>query len=62
MKFNRALANCKDLDEVDRLLRFKVQRWRGKPIICQQGIAEPDSESEDPDDKDVDLGETYMQF
>lgn len=61
-KFHRALANCKDLEEIDRLLRLKVQRWRGKPLIFQQEDAESGSESEVADDRDVDLGETYLAF
>lgn len=32
-KFLRALIACRTIEEVDKLLRVKTQRWRGKPLI-----------------------------
>jgi len=32
-KFLRALTACRTIEEVDKLLRVKTQRWRGKPLI-----------------------------
>ena len=32
-KFLRALTACHTIEEVDKLLRVKTQRWRGKPSI-----------------------------
>ena len=32
-KFLRALTACRTIDEVDKLLRVKTQRWRGKPLL-----------------------------
>lgn len=32
-KFLRALTACRTIEEVDKLLRVKTQRWRRKPLI-----------------------------
>jgi len=32
-KFSRALTACRTIEEVDKLLRVKTQRWCGKPLI-----------------------------
>ena len=32
-KFLHALTACRTIEEVDKLLRVKTQRWRGKPLI-----------------------------
>lgn len=45
-KFLRALAACRTIEEVDKLLRVKTQRWRGKPLIPQD-TDEVEQESED---------------
>ena len=47
-KFLRGLAACHTIEEVDKLLRVKTQRWRGKPLIPRDkdGIEE-DSEDEE---------------
>jgi len=34
-KFVRGLTACHTIEEVDKLLRVKTQRWRGKPLIPQ---------------------------
>ncbi|KAK0458945.1 FMN-linked oxidoreductase [Desarmillaria tabescens] len=31
-KFRAALGTCCDVDDVERMLRTKVERWRGKPV------------------------------
>ena len=32
-KFLRALTACQTIEEVDKLLRVKTQKWRGKRVI-----------------------------
>lgn len=32
-KFLRALTACRTIEDVDKLLRVKAQRWRGKSLI-----------------------------
>lgn len=45
-KFLRALAACRTIEEVDKLLRVKTQMWRGKPLIPRYADdAEEESES-----------------
>ncbi|KAJ7691600.1 FMN-linked oxidoreductase [Mycena rosella] len=54
-KFRPALSACKTLDDVDRLLRVKVERWRGRaPRLV-------DDEDEDHSDgeKDAELVEDF---
>jgi len=47
-KFLRALTSCRTIEEVDKLLRVKTQRWRGKPLIPRDaGDTEEDSEDEE---------------
>ena len=46
-KFMRALTACRTMEEVDKLLRVKTQRWRGKPLIPRDADdAEENSEDE----------------
>ena len=46
-KFLRAVTACRTMEEVDKLLRVKIQRWRGKPPIPQDADdVEEDSEDE----------------
>jgi tRNA-dihydrouridine synthase 1 len=45
-KFLRALAACRTIEEVDKLLRVKTQRWRGKPLI-PRGAVDVEEGSED---------------
>ena len=46
-KFLRALTACHTIEEVDKLLRVKTQRWRGKPLIPRDAGDEEGSEVED---------------
>jgi len=47
-KFLRALTTCHTIEEVDKLLRVKTQRWRGKPLIPRdEDDVEEGSEVED---------------
>jgi len=47
-KFLRALTACRTIEEVDKLLRVKTQRWRGKPLIPRDADdVEEDSEDEE---------------
>ena len=32
-KFSRALTACRTIEDIDKLLRVKTQRWCGKPLI-----------------------------
>ncbi|KAK0203736.1 FMN-linked oxidoreductase [Desarmillaria ectypa] len=43
-KFCAALGTCYDIDDVERMLRIKVERWRGKPIRSDN-VPEVDEES-----------------
>ena len=44
----RVLTACHTIEEVDKLLRVKTQRWRGKPLIPRDaGDVEEGSEVED---------------
>ena len=48
-KFRTALADCRTQDEMEFLLRSKVQRWRGRPaipaeVLDDSGVAEGDGE------------------
>jgi tRNA-dihydrouridine synthase 1 len=46
-KFLRALTACRTIEEVDKLLRVKTQRWRGKPLIPREADdVEENSEDE----------------
>ena len=45
-KFLRALTACRTIEEVDKLLRVKTQRWRGRPLIPRHAD-EVEGESED---------------
>ncbi|KAJ6595572.1 FMN-linked oxidoreductase [Mycena vulgaris] len=46
-KFRPALNACKTLDEVDRLLRVKVERWRGRvPKLAEADEDPSDEENE----------------
>lgn len=49
-KFLRALAACRTIEEVDKLLRVKTQRWRGKSLIPQDA---DDIEVESEDEEGV---------
>jgi len=41
------LTGCRTIEEVDKLLRVKTQRWRGKPLVPQDADdAEEDNEDE----------------
>ena len=47
-KFMRALTACRTMEEVDKLLRVKMQRWRGKPLIPRDADdVEENSEDEE---------------
>lgn len=46
-KFLRALTACRTTEEVDKLLRVKTQRWRGKPLIPRDANVEENSEDEE---------------
>jgi len=47
-KFLRALTACRTIEEVDKLLRVKTQRWRGKPLIPRDADdVEENSEDEE---------------
>jgi len=47
-KFLHALTSCRTIDEVDKLLRVKTQRWRGKQLIPRNvADVEEDSEGEE---------------
>jgi len=47
-KFLHALTACRTIEEVDKLLRVKTQRWRGKPLIGRdEDDVEEDSEDEE---------------
>ena len=47
-KFSRSLTTCHTIEEVDKLLRVKTQRWRGKPLIPRDADdVEEGSEAED---------------
>lgn len=47
-KFMRALTACRTMEEVDKLLRVKTQRWRGKPLIPRDADdVEENSEDEE---------------
>ncbi|KAJ6459725.1 t-diRNAhydrouridine synthase [Mycena vitilis] len=48
-KFRPALSACKTLDDVERLLRLKVERWRGRaprPVDEEEDCSDEDSEVE----------------
>jgi hypothetical protein len=46
-KFLRTLTACRTIEEIDKLLKVKTQRWRGKPLIPQDvDDVEEDSEDE----------------
>ncbi|KAF9648435.1 FMN-linked oxidoreductase [Thelephora ganbajun] len=46
-KFIRALTACRTIEEVDKLLRVKTQRWRGKSPLPRDAVdVEEDSEGE----------------
>jgi len=55
-KFHNSLASCKSLDDIDRLLRIKVQRWRGKPFIpdIDGGDQVEEHSEDDTDGNDID--------
>jgi len=47
-KFLRALTACRTIEEIDKLLRVKTQRWRGKPLIPRDADGvEEDNEDEE---------------
>lgn len=48
-KFLRALTACRTIEEVDKLLRVKTQRWRGKPLI----LRDADDVEEDGEDERI---------
>ena len=54
-KFLRALTACRTIEEVDKLLRVKTQRWRGKPSIPRY----IDEVEEDSEDEDMASGDGY---
>lgn len=45
-KFRPALSACKTLDDVERLLRVKVERWRGRAPRPVDEENESDEESQ----------------
>ena len=53
-KFLRALTACRTIEEVDKLLRVKTQRWRGKPLI----LRDADDVEEDGEDERIE-GDGY---
>lgn len=49
-KFRNALTQCKTLDEIEDLLRWRVQRWRGDAAAPLEDNDTPN----DDEDKDSD--------
>jgi len=54
-KFLRTLTACRTIEEVDKLLRVKTQRWRGKPLIPRDA----DDVEEDNEDEERISGDGY---
>jgi len=59
-KFHNSLAACTTLDELDRLLRIKVQRWRGKQVVLQNDDEDQSEEDTGGDDPDFSLDSLYL--
>ncbi|PIL32998.1 hypothetical protein GSI_05116 [Ganoderma sinense ZZ0214-1] len=47
-KFRAELGRCDSIDAIEKLLRVKVQRWRGLPPLSEED-ADADEEAEDSD-------------
>jgi len=54
-KFLRALTACRTIEEADKLLRVKTQRWRGKPPISRDAV----DVGEDSEDEERVMGDEY---
>jgi len=54
-KFLRALTAYRTIEEVDKLLRVKTQRWRGKPLIPR----DTDDVGEGSGDEERVMGDEY---
>ena len=50
-KFRAALGRCDTVDAIEKLLRVKVQRWRGLPPLSHE-----DTDDEDAQESDIDEG------
>lgn len=53
-RFREALAAASSLDAIENLLRFKVERWRGRPprkadVEGDQKLSQPDDIESDDD-------------
>ncbi|KAI1784411.1 FMN-linked oxidoreductase [Ganoderma leucocontextum] len=48
-KFRAALGRCESIDVIEKLLRVKVQRWRGLPPLSDVDVDAEDEESEEGD-------------
>ena len=49
-KFLRALTACRTIEEVEKLLRIKTQRWRGRPLLILRDAG--DVEEDESGDKE----------
>lgn len=58
-KFRPALSACKTLDEVERLLRVKVERWRGR--VPRPLDEEDDSDEENQVEIVEDFGSLFLE-
>ncbi|KAG7448563.1 FMN-linked oxidoreductase [Guyanagaster necrorhizus] len=55
-KFRAALGSCCDVDDVEQMLRTKVERWRGRPFRSDNGLeAHEDVQAGGTDNVDLTL-------
>lgn len=53
-KFRNALSDCRTVADIDRLLRYKVQRWRALSPLSDSREGDLSEEGEDgPNDRDA---------
>ncbi|TFK85518.1 FMN-linked oxidoreductase [Polyporus arcularius HHB13444] len=51
-KFRAALGRCETVDEIERLLRVKVQRWRGLAPLASDEVDDGADEADDDEERD----------
>ncbi|KAI8968816.1 FMN-linked oxidoreductase [Trametes punicea] len=56
-KFRAALGRCSTIEQIERLMRVKVQRWRGLTPLSTDGDAEEGLPSEDLNEEDARWGD-----
>ena len=50
-KFRATLGRCQTVDEIERLLRVKVQRWGGLAPLTVDEVGENEEDSVEDDDE-----------